>query len=82
MTFTCQAIGDPVPTISWHFNDTMIDLLDTSKYYTTNSSNETVIMSSLTIMNLQSSDVGIYTCHAVNVHGDDQSSGMLTVNSK
>ena len=82
MIFTCQAIGEPAPYISWHFDDTPIDLSDTSRYYLITSLNGTVLKSTLTIINLQLSDVGTYTCRATNIHGDDQSSGMLTVKSK
>ena len=42
--------------------------------------NENVVVSSLTITNAQSSDVGTYTCHAENIIGSDRSSGVLTVN--
>ena len=31
-SFTCQAIGEPAPNISWYFNGTMINESDTSKY--------------------------------------------------
>ena len=55
---------------------------DTNKYNVQNSVNGTVVMSSLTIMNTQSSDVGTYTCHAENIIGIDRSSGILTVNGK
>jgi len=44
--------------------------------------NGTVVMSSLTITNTQSSDVGTYTCQAENSIGIDRSSGILTVNGK
>ena len=81
--FVCQAIGVPVPYIRWYFNGVMVNLSDSSKY---NSSsiylNESVIESTLDIMNAESSDVGAYTCEAENVLGTDQSSGVLTVNGK
>jgi len=80
--FSCQAIGEPVPTISWYYNGSMINVSDTSKYNVSSSVNGTVVMSSLTIMNTQSSDVGTYTCHAENIIGIDRSSGILTVNGK
>ena len=31
-SFTCQATGEPVPTISWYFNDVPVDVTDTTKY--------------------------------------------------
>ena len=81
-TFTCQAIGEPVPTISWYFNGIMINISNSTKYNVFNSFNETIIKSSLTIVNVQSSDVGTYDCKAENIIGIDQHSGVLTVNSK
>ena len=82
ITFSCQAIGEPVPTISWYFNGEMIDVSNASKYIISNSSNGTLITSLLTIMNTQSHDVGRYTCVAENIIGSDQTSGVLTVNGK
>ena len=79
-TFTCKAIGEPLPTVSWYFNDIKINVSISNKYYVSNSFNETIIISSLTIVNVLSSDVGIYTCHAKNIIGIAQQSGILTVN--
>ena len=44
--------------------------------------NESIIESTLVIINAESSDVGTYTCEAENIIGIDQSSGILTVNGK
>ena len=44
--------------------------------------NITTNSSTLTIMNVQSSDVGTYTCNATNVVSTDTSSGVLTVNGE
>ena len=81
-TFTCEATGEPVPNISWYFNDSTLLVSNTSKYNISNSLNDTVIKSLLTIVSAQSSDVGKYTCHAENIIGTDRSSGILTVNGK
>ena len=79
--YVCQAIGVPVPYIRWYFNGVMVNLSDSSKY---NSSsmylNESIIQSTLNIINTESSDVGTYTCEAGNIIGDGQTSGILTVN--
>ena len=82
ITFSCKAIGEPVPNIGWYFNGELIDVSNASKYIVSNSSNGTTVTSLLTIMNTQSSDVGRYTCFAENIIGSDQSSGVLTVNGK
>ena len=81
--FTCQATGEPVPTISWYFNGFPVDDANTMKYTISMMSlNTTIINNTLTIMNVQSSDVGTYTCNATNVVSSDTSSGVLTVNGK
>ena len=81
MQFVCQAIGVPVSYISWYFNGVMVNLSDSSKYSNALVHlNESIIESTLSIINAESSDVGTYTCEAVNIIGSDQSSGVLTVN--
>ena len=59
----------------------MVNLSDSSKY---NSSSmylkESIIESTLNIINAESSDVGRYTCEANNTIGNVNSSGALTVN--
>ena len=83
-SFTCQATGEPVPTISWYFNGAPISNdTDMDKYNISETSvNTTNINSTLTIMSVQSSDVGTYTCNATNVVSSDTSSGVLTVNGE
>ena len=82
-SFTCQAIGEPLPTINWYFNDNSVDDINTTNYTTsTMSLNTTTISSTLTIMNVQSSDVGTYTCNATNRISTETNSGVLTVNGE
>ena len=78
--FVCRAIGEPTPSIIWYFNGALIDLSDTSKYGTSVFSLEQNILSILFLINAQSSDVGTYTCEAVNIVGTSKSSSVLTVN--
>ena len=81
-SFTCQATGEPVPTISWYFNGAAL-LADGATYTISETSvNTTTINSTLVIMSVQSSDVGTYTCNATNVVSSDTSSGVLTVNGE
>ena len=81
--FSCQATGEPVPTFSWYFNDVPVDITDTTKYtVSVTSLNVTTNSSRLTIMSVQSSDVGTYTCNVTNVVSSDTSSGVLTVNGE
>ena len=83
-SFTCQATGEPVPTISWYFNGVLVrNDSNVNKYDISQSSlNITTISSILTIMSVESSDVGTYTCNATNVVSSDTSSGVLTVNGE
>ena len=80
-SFTCQVTSEPVPTISWYFNGTL--LADGATHAISEISvNTTTINITLTIMSVQSSDVGTYTCNATNVVSSDTSSGVLTVNGE
>ena len=80
-SLTCQATGEPVPTISWYFNGAL--LADGATHTISETSvNTTTINSTLTIMSVESSDVGTYTCNATNVVSSDTSSGVLTVNGE
>ena len=82
-SFTCQADGEPLPTISWYFNGALLDESNTAKYMITERQiSTTTNMDILNIMSVQSSDVGTYTCNATNVVSSDTSSGVLTVNGK
>ena len=80
VTFTCQATGEPVPTINWYFDGVMINISSTSKYNVTSLINDIMVESFITIMNTQSPDAGTYTCYAENIINSDSSSGILTVN--
>ena len=82
VTFNCQAVGEPVPTISWYFDGIMINVTDTSKYSVSNSINNTEVTSSITILNTQSSNAGMYTCEAENFISTNRTSGVLTVNGE
>ena len=82
-SFTCQATGQPVPTISWYFNGAPVNEINTMKYTISEVTlNTTTISNTLTIMSVESSDVGTYTCNATNVVSSDTSSGVLTVNGE
>ena len=82
--FSCRAVGEPVPDISWYFNDVMINVSDNSSKYmiVSRSLNITTTENTLTVYNVTSSDVGTYTCNASNIIGSVTSSGILTVTSK
>ena len=83
-SFICQATGNPIPYISWYFNNVLIsNETNVDKYNITQSTlNTTTISSTLTIYSLESSDVGTYICNATNVISTITSSGVLTVNGE
>ena len=84
ISFPCQAVGEPVPDISWYFNDVMINVSDNNTKYmiVSRSLNITTTENTLTVYNVTSSDVGTYTCNASNIIGSTKTSGVLTVTSK
>ena len=55
-------------------------MINTSDKYDISAGIPGRVESSLTIINPETSDAGTYTCHAENVIGSDNSSGILTVN--
>ena len=75
-------MGEPVPDISWYFNDVTINVSDNSSKYriVSRSLNKTTTKNTLTVYNVTSSDVGTYTCNASNIIGNDSTSGYLQVN--
>ena len=75
---------EPVPDISWYFNDVMINVSDNSSKYmiVSRSLNITTTENTLTVYNVTSSDVGTYTCNASNIIVTVTSSGILTVASE
>ena len=81
-SFICQADGVPLPTISWYLNGAPLDESNTAKYMITDRPIQNAISNILNIRNVESSDVGTYTCNATNVVSSDISSGVLTVNGE
>ena len=76
-------MGEPVPDISWYFNGVMIKVSDNSSKYMnmSRSLNITTTENTLTVYNVTSSDVGTYSCNAINRLGNDSTSRLLQVNS-
>ena len=83
VTFLCITVGEPVPTITWYFNNSVSIQKSTSKYMiVSKSKNITTTENTLTVYNVTSSDAGIFTCKSMNSVGRTNKSGILTVNSK
>jgi len=81
--FTCQVTSEPISVIKWYFNNAPVDNANAMKYKVSMASlNITTISSILTIMNLDSSDVGDYICNATNAITTATSSGVLTLNGE
>ena len=80
--FSCLATSEPVSIINWYFNDVPVYVTDTVKYEVLPTMLPTSIHSVLRITNVQSSDVGTYTCNATNVVSSNTSSGVLTINGE
>ena len=81
--FTFQATGTLIPNISWYFNGAPVDMTNTMKYMISELSfNPTTKNSTLTVLNLESSNMGTYTCNAVNLLSSKSGSGVLTVYGK
>ena len=73
--FVCQAVGQPIPDISWYFNNAIIS--NSNKYMIVSKSlNTNTTENTLTVYNITSADVGVYTCTATNDVGNDTSNGM------
>ena len=83
-TFVCQSVGEPVPDITWYFNNVMINVSDNSSKYmiVSRSLNVTTTENTLTVYNVTSSDVGTYSCNSSNIIGSSTNFGILTVTSK
>ena len=83
INFTFQATGMPLPTISWYFNGAPVDMENTMKYMISETEfNPIAKNSTLTIMNVELSDMGTYSCNATNFVSSDTGYGELTVNGE
>ena len=81
--FTCKVSGTPIPNISWYFNGALVEKVNTMKYMISETKfNPKTKNSTLTIMRVELSDIGTYTCNATNIVSSNTTSGMLIVNGK
>ena len=81
--FTCQATGQPIPTIGWYFNGASLQYTNSLRLIISEISlNSTIKYSALTIIDVKLSDIGTYTCSAANIVSSNISTGMLAVNGE
>jgi len=72
VTFTCTAVGIPLPTITWnsHSNNSIVATSDTIIDFSTR-------QSVLTLSDLQDDEFERYTCTATNTVGSDNGTAVL-----
>jgi len=81
--FTCQVSGTPVPDINWYFNGAPVKKANSMKFMISEIKfNPSAKNSTLTIMHVELSDIGTYTCNATNLVSSSTSSGTLNINGK
>ena len=73
-TFVCAAVAYPPPVFVFSFNGARIVSNSSKHTLVTNSTQGT-----LTVLNLQTSDEGTYTCSASNRYGNVSSAAVLSV---
>ena len=80
VTFKCQTTYSVNTIVTWKFNDSDIDVANINKYRVIETLiSETTYESSLVVMSIALSDVGMYTCLAENEAGNDTTNGILRV---
>ena len=85
VSFTCQITSEPVSIIGWYYNGALLNETSMDNKYSIkqlSSFNSTTYFNMLTVIRVESSDVGTYTCNATNIISSDTSSGVLTVNGE
>ena len=80
VTFKCQTTYSIDTTFTWEYNDSDIDVSNISKYTVMETViSENIYESSLVVMSVTLSDVGVYNCLSENEAGNDTSNGGLRV---
>lgn len=77
VTFSCFATGDPIPEVTWRFNNSLI--LTNNTKYSVGDITEGIEFGSLTISDLNYFDKGTYECTASNVNGTSSLDVLLEI---
>ncbi|XP_019853400.1 PREDICTED: hemicentin-1-like [Amphimedon queenslandica] len=77
VTFSCFATGDPIPEVTWRFNNSLI--LTNNTKYSIGDITEGIEFGSLTINDLNYFDKGTYECTASNVNGTSSLDVLLEI---
>ena len=78
--FKCQTTYSVDTTVTWKYNGSDIDVSNISKYRVVETViSENIYESSLVVMSVTLSDVGLYTCLSENEAGNDTSNGVIRV---
>ena len=80
ITLTCEAIGDPIPTLVWSRTEHLSNRVSMNNYAVLTEDGSVSV--NLTIINATREDTGEYVCTANNCVGNDSRSVKITMNCK
>ena len=78
VTVQCHIFADPIADVFWYHNKKMIDSKQRNKYNITKSGSENSV-STLSIRNFETTDIGKYQCHANNKAGSARQSFSIKI---
>ena len=83
ITFTCESVDNPLPTITWsRTNEPRVFLVGDNVTEFIRNQNQSKVTRNLTITNASRNDTGVYTCSANNSVGSVSSNISITVQCK
>ena len=80
ITLTCEAIGDPMPTLMWSRTENLSNRVSMNNYVVLTEDDSVSV--NLTIINATREDTGEYVCTANNCVGNDSRSVKIIINCK
>ena len=75
--FNCSASAEPLHSVQWFFQETLLTTNDTK--YTIDDNSTSPYYGRLMVHNANQNDTGQYTCEVSNVHGNASASAILQV---